>query len=51
MRGEEHIVHARLGDQAKPLTHGQEVVLVGYDAERGLFEASAPANLALKDGG
>jgi hypothetical protein len=43
--GIEHIVHARLGSGAAPLQRGQEVVLVAYDAEHELFEASPPLGL------
>ena len=36
-RGNEIIVHARVDAGDKPLKHGQEVVLVDYDADKELF--------------
>jgi hypothetical protein len=40
-RGNEILVHARLGDDETPLTRGDEVILVEYDGSSELFTATA----------
>jgi hypothetical protein len=40
-RGNELLVHARIGDGEDPLHFGEEVVLVDYDPQSELFSAAA----------